>query len=48
MTTTPVPLDERALLREIAAQVKHEHDQNGGCSACDIDALLEDLKEVEE
>jgi len=36
-----------ALLREIAAQVKHEHDQNGGCPACGIDALLENLKEVE-
>ena len=36
-----------ALLRELAPTLGHYHGALGGCTACQVDALLEDLKEVE-
>jgi len=39
--------DMLRLLREVAPMLGHYHGPLGGCTACDIDALLEDLREVE-
>jgi len=36
-----------ALLRELAPTLGHYHGPLGGCAACQVEALLEDLKEVE-
>jgi len=36
-----------ALLRELAPTLGHYHGALGGCTACQVEALLEDLKEVE-
>lgn len=36
-----------ALLREIGPTLGHYHGPLGGCTACQVDALLEDLEEVE-